>query len=343
MSDDSTPADKTTPDKKPRAAQPVVAAARRRRARGPAARPVGLAGRHPRPRAAHHRARVRPLHRRQVVRHARREVLRRLPAGGAAAHLGRDGVRHRHHPAGRLLQDQRHDARGRGPRGHRRPRLLQEGDLEAQRHDRRRPAHELRRGGRHPHPLHRHPGRAQGDAHAGGGRDGGAGGRRRPRGRRHASPAPTGRSGRPGTRRPPTSAPTPARRSRSATGPRPAVPSAPSRSPSSENPQAPGQRLPRRARRGHPRQAGPCRGGAAGRQRLQGRRRRDLHRLLVADQRQDQRDGARRRRGAGRHHRRQPPGGRSRAGTRSCSPSSASTWGSSTCCRSCPSTAGTSP
>ena len=88
---------------------------------GAAARPVGLAGGHPRLGPAHHRPRVRPLHRRQVVRHARREVLRRVPAGGAAAHVGRDRVRHRHHPAGRLLQDQRHDAGG-ARRGRRRRR-----------------------------------------------------------------------------------------------------------------------------------------------------------------------------------------------------------------------------
>ena len=165
--------------------QPVVAAARRRAARGAPVRPVGVAGRHPRARPADHRARVRPLHRRQGVRHARREVLRRLPAGGPAPHLGRDRVRHRHHPAGRLLQDQRHAARGGRPRGHRRPGLLQEGDLEAQRHDRRRPSDELRRRRRHPRPLRRHPGRGHGDADAGRSGQGRAGGQGRPRGRRH--------------------------------------------------------------------------------------------------------------------------------------------------------------
>ena len=76
-------------------------------------------------------------------------------------------------------------------------------------------------------------------------------------------------------------------------------------------PAAPGQRLPGRARRRR-RPNGPARSSAvvARPRRLQGRRGRHVHRLLVAHQRQDQRHRAGRRRGARRHHQREPAGRR---------------------------------
>ena len=77
---------------------------------------------------------------------------------------------------------------------------------------------------------------------------------------------------------------------RSPTSPRPAGPSAPCRSRWSRTRRR-RERVPRRARRGHARASGAAGGGQAGRHRLQGRRRRHVHRLLVAAERQDQRDG----------------------------------------------------
>ena len=93
----------------------------------------------------------------------------------APAHVGRDRVRRRPHPAGRLLQDQRHDPGGGGARGHRRPRVLEEAGVAAQHRDLRRPVHELRHRGRHPLRVPDRAGRGHGEPDARPGRAGLAG------------------------------------------------------------------------------------------------------------------------------------------------------------------------
>ena len=149
---------------------------------------------HPRPGAADLRARGRPLSGRQGLPHARRALLHRVSAGGRQTHLGRDRVRRGGDPAGRLLQDHRHDARRGAARRRRAASLLEQAGVAAQRDDLRRPVHELRRrardhvrllpGGRHPDgEPHGRPG-PQGHA----GRDRrSAGGRPPDRRERHAA------------------------------------------------------------------------------------------------------------------------------------------------------------
>ena len=357
--------------------QLVVALPARDRGRA-GARALDAPGRDPRPRAADPGARVRALHRRQGLRHAGREVLRRLPPGGGAQAARRDRVRHRPHPAGRLLQDHRHEPRGAGlrgagrraargrargahrehvhgrrarggaearqgarqqahrldrgarrprhprvawpagaargaprraaePRGARRPGVLEEAGVAAQRGDLRRSVHELRRRGRDPLRLPARAGHDHAEPHARPRRAGLAGRLDRSRGRRHAGERQRRRlrgvGRRPGLLRGEREHPGDARlaarrRARRLDRHR--------RGDARGAPRGAGQRLPRRARRPRHRPAAALGGGVArggGHVRPSAR---PLRGLLHARLGRDQRDRRRGRRGAGRHHRREP-------------------------------------
>ena len=98
----------------------------------------------PRDRPADHPARARSLPGRQGGRDAGGALLAVLPADARARAQGRDRVRDRRDPGGRLREDHRHE-----PRGDRRTRarggatrLLQPGAVEARRRDPRRPGRE---------------------------------------------------------------------------------------------------------------------------------------------------------------------------------------------------------
>ena len=94
--------------------------------------------------AADHPARARPLHGRQGGRDAGGALLALLPAAARARPARRDGVRDRVDPARRLREDHRHEPGGGDPAGGRPPRLLPPAGVEADRRDRRRAGREHR-------------------------------------------------------------------------------------------------------------------------------------------------------------------------------------------------------